>query len=161
MKDSIQIYFFGQGAKEPKIVTLVDTAGSVNELLNLLINEGLASQGTSLFLDDNELPLSLSESIKKSGITNKCHIHGHKCQKISVSVIYNGTTYLEEFPPSTKAKKIISKSVKFFSIPEKDAKDLVLRLEDKTELQDKDSIALFAKECLLTLYLVHPTRVEG
>lgn len=160
MEKKLQVYFYGQGAKEPKIID-VPEEGTVKELLDVLVSNGVAKEGSHVFLNDEEDHLLFELTLEKAGIKHKSHVHCHKCRRIKVEVSYNGKPFTEEVSPSAKAKRIIANAAKFFSIPEKDAAGLVLRLADNVELQDSDSIALFAVDCSISLFLVHPVRVEG
>jgi hypothetical protein len=163
MKTKISVYLHQEGAREPKTIEIPEN-GKVKDVLEICSQEmGIANDGSlNLFLLDEDLPEGKEHPVKDR-IKPKAKIHCHRCQKVEVVVIYNGKTFQDPFPPSTKVSKIIKKAVKAFGISETDAADLVLRLADKTDLQEDDPIGAFVgyPECKIAVNLLHPNPVQG
>lgn len=163
MKTKISVYLHLEGAREPKTIEIPEN-GTVKEVIDICSHElGITNgQDFNLYLMDEDLPEN-KDQLVKDRIKPKTKIHCHRCQKVEVTVVYNGKTFHDPFPPSTKASKIIKKAIKTFGISEKDAADLVLRLADKTDLQEDDPIGAFVAypECKITVNLLHPNPVQG
>lgn len=162
---TIQIYGHFENVREPKLVE-VPEHGSVNDVLTNVEREfGFApnGHGSNVFLEDEESPLQKEDNAEKAGIKKKSHVHCHRCQKVQVTVFYNGEDKPLSFPPSATGKNILKKAVKAFSIQEADAGDYLLKLEDKTVLQPTDHIGSFVSypHCEVKLFLTPTKPVQG
>jgi hypothetical protein len=163
MNNKISVYLHLEGAHEPKTIEIPEN-GKVKDVLEICSQEmGIANDDhLRLYLLNEDLPEEKEHSVKDR-IKPKTKIHCHRCQKVEVIVVYNGKTFQDPFPPSTKASKIVKKAIKALGISENDAADLVLRLSDKTDLQDDDPIGAFIgyPECKITVNLLHPNPIQG
>ena len=157
----VQLYLHAENIPEIKRVEVSEILNQA-ELLQTL-TEAFPSQANGsdvfCFIEDEETDLKG----KFDKVKPKMHIHCHRCQKVAVSVIYNGQTRIINIPPSTTAAKLLKKVTKEFGISEVDAANLVLKLADRSTLETTSHIGSFVSfpACSINLYLTPNQQVQG
>ena len=159
--ENIQIYVHAENAREPKLVEIAEnaTVAEIIEKYQLEFPVKGEPQEIILFLEDEDG----QKMNDYSGFKKRAHIHCHRCDKISVSVIYNGDDKKFDFKPSKTIRHILKKAVEAFGIQPSDAGDYLLKLDDKTILQPGDHIGSFASwpACHVKLYLTPTKPIQG
>lgn len=163
--NKIQIYIHGENNREPKLVDIADTA-LVEEISKICRIEFPTETGDGkqmLFLEDTEDALKAKDRLADAGINGRMHVHCHRCQKITVTVFYNGEDKAFKFSPATVTKVILRKATAAFGIKDTDAGDYLLKLEDKVVLRPGDHIGSYAKfpHCQVKLFLTATKPIQG
>jgi hypothetical protein len=163
---TIQLYLHSENCREPKLVevsteaTVADIINKYREVMNL---PDAKVDEIELFLEDEDDPKNKGHHHEHVGIKKRHHIHCHRCQKVAVSIEYNGQVKTLSVPPSATGAMILKKAAKEFHISDKDAADLVIKLPDGNVLQKTDHIGSFVSfpHCEIKLSLIHNTQVQG
>ena len=161
----VKIYLHSENTREVKILD-VNEGGSCEDIVSVYRKANPKNgENANLFFEDEED----NENGKKEKkdrcekLKGKEHIHCHRCNKIGVSVLYNGRTKAFEVPPSTTTSKLLKIVIKGFNISENDASTLLLRLSDQTVLEVIDHIGSFVAypNCNVSLFLTPNKQVQG
>jgi hypothetical protein len=163
---TIQIYLHGEEARETKLVevsadvTIADIINKYREETNM---QGAKLEEIDLYFEDEEHPKEKGHHIEQAGIKKRHHVHCHRCQKVAISIEYNGQVKNISVPPSATGIMILKKSAKEFGITEKDASDLLLKLPNGEVLQKTDHIGSFVSfpHCEIKLLLIHNKQIQG
>jgi hypothetical protein len=159
----IELYIHSENGVDPKLIKTSEDA-TVKQLLKDL-GLGSAEEGAlSLFREDEAEPFDKNRTLQELEIRHRQHLHVSRCKKVRVSVFYN-TEKIENFPPSTKVKKVLKWAIDEFRLTPKEAADktLVLSSDKNNELPMDAHIGSFVAhgECSLSLALTAPVEVQG
>ena len=168
MNKEIELYLHGDESREPKLirVSLEDTVESLIEKARAAgLLSAIGAEDPHIFLEDVDEEFNAKEKICGCHIRHRQHLHCHRCQRVEVSVTYNGVVKAETFPPSATIKRICKWALKEFDITGADAADKTLRLGDPNgpELTDDVHIGSLVKfpNCKISLFLTVLQAVQG
>jgi len=162
-----KIYLHGEGIKSIKNIDITNVV-SIDQLLEKFEKESdtnfdNSDKGIEIFLDSVGKKSASEELLEK--ISDKDHIHCHRCKKVKSIIVYNGDRYEIESPPNEKLHVILQKALTHFNISKNDGADMVLRYHDAKGniLQDNDRIGSFTDypKCEATLSLTSKRNVQG
>jgi hypothetical protein len=166
--ESIEVYLQGMGIGDILLVEVA--AGSrVRDLIALVPAPTVAggegeAEPAQVWLEEIEAPLDLELTLKAAGISHHSRVHVHHCQKILVSVAFNGETIQHPFAPSTTVKTVMDWAVERLRIDPAQAQQHELELVDTHEHPREDfhiGTLVGSGKCTLAFNLVPKSRIEG
>lgn len=165
MKNLIQIYLHGEGQKEAKLIevseesTVKEVLTAYREAFNLPEKD---IEDLQLFVDEEE-PKKTEHHHKKAEIKKRSHVHCHRCEKVGITIDYNGQVVKFSENPSTTGAVILKKAAKDFKISEADGANLILKTSEKVIIQKTDRIGSFVSypKCEISLSLIHDIQIQG
>lgn len=163
MAQDIEVYVHAEGSREPKLVKVSDdtTLQDVAEMAGCSLNEA-----DDIFIgrQDDDNAFHHGDSMDKSNVKHRQHIHCHRCKEILVSILYNGVQKERDFSPAIRLEVILRWATREFSLKGQDAADMALFLPGEQSPLDGDihigSLASFP-ECSVTLAMNAPALVNG
>ena len=165
-----EIELFIQGEGIPKITLVkVHPHDTVAAIVKVAREHGLsAPEGSEVlvFVENSEVPLSLEAKIDEVGLKPRSRVHIHRCQRVEVTVNFNGDEKKGFFPPSATVDWVKRWAVgkDGYDIPTADAAEHALQVCNSPERPDEDvHIGTLAKfsDGTLCFDLVPKQRVEG
>jgi len=163
----IEVFIQMEGGKDIQLVE-VAADGTVNDLLHATMEQGkhLGNDEAPaiVFIEDAEGVLELDHPLEKAGIRHRGNVHIHRCNRIEVSVTFNGKKITRAFPPSFTIGRIKKWAAKEFGMSEKDASEHVLQIIGTTATPDEDAhlgTLVTHPNCHISFDLVPKVRIEG
>ncbi|WP_290886803.1 hypothetical protein [Arenimonas sp.] len=150
---------------------------SVGEALKALGAPHMGEEGYLVFAEGRDGPIDLHVPIQtlavgkegdkgqEKGQGEVIRLHEGRCQRVSVSVTFNGVTKLREFPPVTRVSHVHQWAThNAFDMSPRDAAEHVLELVGGDERPDADTqigTLTSGMLCAVAFDLVPFKRVEG
>lgn len=166
--EKIELFVQGEGIKDVVLIKL-DATETVGDIVLALKAGGLEFENeeqVAVYLEEDEDPADLSQSLHHAGIHNRSNIHINRCRHVSVTVNFNGQSSTDEFPPSATIKRIKKWATgqRGFDMSDLDASEHALQLCGTSSRPDEDAhVGDFASypNCNVSFDLVPKKRVEG
>ena len=120
----------------------------------------------SVFVENADSPLDLNAKIDEAGLTSRCRVHIHRCQRVEVTVNFNASQLKGFFPPSATTDRVQKWSVgkDGFEMSPVDATEHILQVCHSSDRPDEDvhiGALEKASDCAICFDLVAKQRVEG
>ena len=164
--NTIKLYLHSENTKEPQVIE-IDENASIKEIVvkhhEVKNPDGSFDEEYKIFIEDGEDCLHHDHNHKDCGIEDKSTVHCHRCEKVAVTLVYNGKDKHLEVAPSFTGEKIISKVADLFGIDPKDAADLRLKIDDLHFLEANEHIGTVVQfpHCKIELTLIPNPKVLG
>ena len=162
-----EVFVQMEGVKDILLIELAED-GTVHDLLHAAMEQGKHlgndEAPAMVFIEDAEDVLELDHRLEKAGIRHRGHVHIHRCNRIEVSVTFNGKKITRAFPPSSTIGRIKKWAAKEFGMTEKDASEHVLQVSGATATPDEDThlgTLVTHPNCHISFDLVPKVRIEG
>lgn len=165
MKDSIEVYLQGPGIRISLVKLSAD--GKVSDVVALAREKGLKigmDQTPDVWLEDAEEPLKQDASLQAAGIKSRSRVHVHTCQRVHVTVNFNGQSHQNPFSPASTIREVKDWAAKKFDLKAVDITEYVLQLCGSSDRPQEDTqVGFYAEpgECTACFDLVPQQRVEG
>lgn len=157
----IELYVHTAESREPKLVKIEEDA-TVEELLTRIAPN--ANGDIHLSVEDEDEPHDRKRKLCECGVKHRHHVHCHRCQKVAVTVFYNGEQS-RSFAPSATIERVLKWALHAFELKGADALDKVLRLPGAPNepLPESAHIGSFVKahSCDVRLELTGKVEVNG
>jgi hypothetical protein len=169
MSETIEIFLQAEGVSDVKLVR-VPHNGTVRDILEAARATGVQVPSGDgeviILLEDSDEEIALDLKLKDAGIRNRHRVHCHRCQRVAVTVNFNGQAESRAFPPSATVKRLKkwADDKKQFDLQGVDATDHVLQVCGTSVRPDEDThIGTLVQHpnCNLCFDLVPKVRVEG
>jgi hypothetical protein len=154
-----KVYLHGEGIRQTQQVELPAQVKKKDIIKAIKTEHPFTNEEeVFVFIDEEEEPMNG----KEHSLTNKQHLHLHRCKKVQASVMYNGSTKSIQVPPNTKVSKLIRQAADAFAISQEDAADFILKLGNDT-LESIHRIGSFVEvgTCSVSLFLTPNPQVKG
>lgn len=150
----IHVYEAGAGAAQTHEIEPQTRLG------DLLVLE----EDEKVFLVDDETELDITVTVEAVLAGRPGHLASTTCRQIAVSVGYAGHEKVVKVHPAARLRRVRTKAIEAFGIPQRDAADLVLRVAGGTEDLDLNApvtTIVPKRTCSATVDLVHAVRPQG
>ena len=120
-------------------------------------------EDVEVYLKNKKDDLDKGKTLKQSGIEEGDHVFVGRCKTIDVVINYAGKEFTLSVPPSTNSRRLRRKALEFFGIGEDDGVDLLLWIDQKTYLEDKNLVGSITDypKCSIELLLASKQDVQG
>lgn len=167
---NIKIVLQCEGSAEV-LVGDVNSELTVGEVLAILGAKDIGQDGLWIFAEDSDDPVDLNMPVqvlvpgKGEGSAEVVRLHQGRCQRVTVSVIFNGVTKSRDFPPVTRVAHVHHWAThNAFEMSPRDASEHVLELvgsNDRPDLDTQIGTLTSGTLCSVAFNLVPFKRVEG
>jgi hypothetical protein len=166
---NIKIVLQREGAAQV-LVGDVDDQVSVGEALKLLGAKDVGQDGAQVLAEEHDGPVDLHTPVKAlvgkgEGGAKVVRLHVGRCQRVSVSVTFNGVIQSRDFPPVTRVAHVHQWAThNAFDMSTRDAAEHVLEVVGTDERPDADTqigTLTPGTVCAVAFDLVPFKRVEG
>lgn len=158
---SINIFVQSENATAVTHLTF-PTDTTISTLKATLIERGLATAESEVFLEDSDDALDPSKTVGAVGGGKNVKLHVHKCKQVQVTVTFSGRAQTRKFPPSTTIAKVHRWATEAFNLSPDDAADHVLQLSGTHERPSVAThIGTLARDCRAAFDLVPNERIQG
>ena len=165
MKETIEVYLQGPGL--PITLVKLPSDGKISDLIGLAREKGLkigVEQTPDVWLENAEEPLKHDASLQAAGIKSRSRVHIHTCQRIHVTVNFNGQSHQHPFSPASTIHDVKDWAAKKFNLKETDISEYVLQVCGSSDRPKEDTqVGFYAEpgQCTACFDLVPQQRVEG
>lgn len=142
-----------------------------NSKIGLLINKYATDEASNddyiedveIYLKNQKDDLDKGKTFEELGIQDGDHLFIGRCKSVNVCINYAGKEFKLEVPPSIIARRIRKKSLEFFDIEDADGADLLLWINPKTYLDDRNMIGSVTDypTCAVQLTLASKQDIQG
>lgn len=162
----MQVFLQGEGISKTKLVE-IPPDGTIQAVIEAASEHGLPlepNETAVVMLEDSDDTIESNVNIQDTAIKHRCHIHVHRCRKVTVTVRFNGVQHERPFPPSATIKRITRWATRKFGLDDVDAPDHALQIcntQDRPEETVHVGTLVQHPHCQICFDLVPKQRVEG
>lgn len=160
----IQLFLFGEGMKSGKRLDLASDA-TVSDVVSqyLAVGDHDPNGTYYLFIEGEEVHRGSEELLSNLGKHGALKVQVHRCQKVKISIRYNGVSKEFSVPPSMTVQALLNQAVHSFGIPSKESSNMGLSVADGTMLDKTSHIGSYVGHdtCALVLSLVALQNIQG
>jgi hypothetical protein len=119
-------------------------------------------EDVKIYLEDQDDDLDKGITISEANIKHGDHIFVGRCKKVSVNILYAGTTFSTSVSPATSIKKLKKLALKHFVIDDVSGADLLLWI-NKEPLDNRQLIGSLTEypSCSVSLVLATKNDING
>lgn len=163
----LELFLQVQGRSEISIIRFPES-GTVSELIAAAAAAGILptdTNDTMVSLPDEDEPLAKQATLRATGVRHHHHLHCHRCQRVTVSVRFNGAEKQHEFPAAAQFRRIHAWATgkHGFGLSEIDAAEHLLQVTASgAQPAPGDHLgSVVTTACSVSLDLVPKQRIEG
>lgn len=139
----------------------VPATSTVAALKATLIERKLASEDSSLYLEDSDEPLEEAKRLESLG-AKALKVHANRCKRIEVTVTFATRTVDRKFSPSTTVAAVHRWATKELGLAPDDATEQELQLKGTHERPSSAThVGSLARHCAVAFDLVPNDRIQG
>lgn len=102
----LRVYVQVEGEKNPQLIEIPSDARLKDVLAPLAAKGVHVGDDIVMFVEDEDDELPQDDCLSDRNIKHRDHLHCHRCRKIEVSVLLNGTKNCRSFSPSARIAKV-------------------------------------------------------
>lgn len=160
----INVFIQGEGIKDV-VRLLLEPQSTALDVRRACAFHGLQASGeATVFLEDQDEPLTDGVTVESVAGKHGVRLHVHRCQRVSVRVVYSGRVVEHVFGPGRTIGAVKKSAAKELGISKEDAAELILQIAGTHEQPDVDvhiGTLAVCPTCAISFDLVPNPRIQG